>query len=84
MSSIRSVAFIGSHLPRRCGIATFTHDLHRAVAIACADLDTSVVAMNDPGNSYSYPPAVGFKIRDNIAADYRKAAAFLKDRKSVV
>ncbi len=77
MSPIRSIAFIGNHLPRRCGIATFTHDLHRAVASARADLHTSVVAMNDPGNSYSYPPAVGFQIRDDIAADYRKAAAFL-------
>ena len=35
MSMPRSVAFIGNHLPRRCGIATFTHDLHRAVAMAC-------------------------------------------------
>ena len=32
MKSIQRVAFIGNHLPRRCGIATFTHDLHRAVA----------------------------------------------------
>ena len=51
MSPMRSVAFIGNHLPRRCGIATFTHDLHRAVATARPDLETSVVAMNDPGNS---------------------------------
>ena len=77
MSPMRSVAFIGNHLPRRCGIATFTHDLHHAVAAARADLDTCVVAMNDPGNSYSYPPAVRFQIRDEIAGDYRKAAAFL-------
>ena len=77
MSPMRSVAFIGNHLPRRCGIATFTHDLHHAVATARTDLDTGVVAMNDPGNSYSYPPAVRFQIRDEIAGDYRKAAAFL-------
>ena len=26
-SEIRKVAFVGSELPRQCGIATFTHDL---------------------------------------------------------
>jgi hypothetical protein len=30
MSKLQGVAFIGNHLPRRCGIATFTHDLHGA------------------------------------------------------
>ncbi len=75
MSKLRSVAFIGNHLPRRCGIATFTHDLHSAVATARPDLDTSVVALNDRGNSYSYPPAVRFQIRDDIVGDYSKAAA---------
>ena len=28
-----SVAFVGNNLPRRCGIATFTHDLCEAVAL---------------------------------------------------
>ena len=58
MTSLRRVAFIGNHLPRRCGIATFTHDLHRSVATARPDLETCVVAMTDPGGTYDYPPAV--------------------------
>ena len=32
MSPLKRVAFIGNPLPRRCGIATFTHDLHQAIA----------------------------------------------------
>ncbi|MFM9943585.1 MAG: glycosyltransferase family 4 protein [Hyphomicrobiaceae bacterium] len=74
MSKLHSVAFIGNHLPRRCGIATFTHDLHRAVATAHPNLDTCVVAMNDQGTPYSYPPDVRFQIRDHVAGDYRDAA----------
>jgi hypothetical protein len=79
MTSLRRVAFIGNHLPRRCGIATFTHDLHRSVATARPDLETCVVAMTDVGGAYAYPPAVGFQIRDAAVGDYVEAAEFLND-----
>ena len=79
MTSLRRVAFIGNHLPRRCGIATFTHDLHRAVATARPDLETCVVAMTDPGRTYDYPAAVGFQIHDEAVGDYVKAAEFLNN-----
>jgi len=79
MKSLRRVAFIGSHLPRRCGIATFTHDLHRSVATARPDLETCVVAMTDPGGIYAYPPAVGFQICDKAVNDYVEAAKFLNN-----
>ena len=64
MNPLSRVAFIGNHLPRRCGIATFTHDLHRAVATARPGLETCVAAMNDPGGTYDYPAAVRFQIRE--------------------
>ena len=51
MKSLQRVAFIGNYLPRRCGIATFTHDLHQAVAAARPDLETCVVAMTDSDRS---------------------------------
>lgn len=79
MSVLRRVAFIGNHLPRRCGIATFTHDLHRAVAMSAPDTDTCIVAMNDPSGVYDYPPPVQFQVRDNSLDDYRRAAADLND-----
>ena len=77
MRSIQRVAFIGNHLPRRCGIATFTHDLHRAVSIAGPHLDTCVVAMTDQGRTYDYPPAVRVQIRDDVISDYVEAAEVL-------
>ena len=79
MKLLQRVAFIGNHLPRRCGIATFTHDLHRAVATARPDLETCVVAMTDPGRTYDYPPAVRFQIRDEVIGDYVRAAEFLNN-----
>src|SRR6266850_2517853 len=79
MKLLQRVAFIGNHLPRRCGIATFTHDLHRAVSAARPDLETCVVAMTDPGRTYDYPQAVRFQIHDDPIGDYVQAAEFLNN-----
>ena len=48
MTPFRRLIFVGNHLPRQCGIATFTHGVHDAVAAARPDLDTGVVAMTAP------------------------------------
>ena len=79
MREVRSVAFIGNHLPRRCGIATFTHDLHSAVATAGRDLETCVVAMSDSSGAYAYPKQVRFQVRDAVTEDYHNAAEYLND-----
>ena len=77
MKPLTRIAFIGNHLPRRCGIATFTHDLHRAVAAARPELDTCVVAMTDSRGDYDYPECVRREVRDEIVDDYVRAAAIL-------
>ena len=74
MSEMQRVAFIGNHLPRRCGIATFTHDIHRAIAMARPDLETGVIAMTDLGCAYDYPPAVRFEIREEAIDEHAGAA----------
>jgi glycosyltransferase involved in cell wall biosynthesis len=79
MNPIRRIAVIGNHLPRLCGIATFTHDLHRAVAAVRPDLATGVVAMTDPTGSYDYPDAVRLEIQDDNVDEYIAAAEFLND-----
>ena len=79
MSPLQRVAFIGNHLPRRCGIATFTHDLHRAVSLDRLDLETGVVVMTDAGRTYDYPPAVRFQIHDEVIDEYVQAAEFLNN-----
>ena len=47
------VAVIGNHLPRQCGIATFTTDLCDAIAAKYGAAGVSVVAVNDPQSQYS-------------------------------
>jgi glycosyltransferase involved in cell wall biosynthesis len=79
MSQCQRVAFIGNHLPRRCGIATFTHDLHRAISMTRPDLETCVVAMTNPGCSYDYPPAVRFQIREEMIDEYAQGAELLNN-----
>ena len=77
MTPLHRIAVIGNSLPRRCGIATFTTDLHKAISMSRADLETSIVAMTDPGQAYDYPPAVAFQIKDGHIDDYMRAADFL-------
>ena len=77
MKSIQRLAFIGNYLPRRCGIATFTHDIHRAVSTAEPSIDTCVVAMTDPGRTYDYPRDVRFQVHEEKVDDYVQAAKFL-------
>ncbi len=77
MAQVKRVAFIGNSLPRRCGIATFTTDLHKAVLAAVPDIETCIVAMNDGGHAYDYPADVSFQIREDLIEDYLRAADFL-------
>jgi glycosyltransferase involved in cell wall biosynthesis len=77
MTPLRRIAFIGNSLPRRCGIATFTTDLERAVSNSRPNVETCIVAMNDHGQTYDYPKSVVFQIKDDIIDDYVRAAAFL-------
>jgi glycosyltransferase involved in cell wall biosynthesis len=79
MKPLQSVAFVGNYLPRRCGIATFTQDLHRAVAAGRPDLESCVVAMTDSDRTYDYPSAVRFEVHDETVSDYVRAAAFLNN-----
>jgi glycosyltransferase involved in cell wall biosynthesis len=76
-SGLRRLAFIGNSLPRRCGIATFTTDLQQSVAASRPDIETSIVAMNDHGRLYDYPPVVAVQIDDQRIEDYHQAARVL-------
>ena len=78
---VRSVALIGTYLPRLCGIATFTDDLAAAIAENDPDIDCSIVAMNDRPEGYDYPDTVQFRISQDSLNEYNLAADFLNMRK---
>lgn len=71
------IAVVGNHLPRRCGIATFTTDLTDALTREEPTLDCVVVAMNDPGKDYDYPTRVRFEIAQSDLHAYRAAARYI-------
>jgi len=76
----KSIALIGSYLPRQCGIATFTADLAAAILDNDRNIDCSIVAMNDRPEGYEYPPMVRFQISQDRLNEYQLAAGFLNLR----
>ena len=75
--AIRRFAVLGNHLPRHCGIATFTTHLADALTAELPDADGFVLAMNDVGRKHAYPPRVRFELKEGDLASYRHAADFL-------
>ena len=77
MTPLSRIALIGNSLPRRCGIATFTTDLQRAIATSQPSLQTCIVAMTDHDKTYDYPASVALQIKDDCVEEYVSAAAVL-------
>lgn len=73
----KNLSFIGSHVPRRCGIATFTSDICEAVAAEYPETKCIVGAVSDHPGKYDYPASVRFEIEEREAASYLRAAEFL-------
>lgn len=71
------VALIGNHLPRQCGIATFTTDLLASLAEENPSGECWAVAMNDIPEGYRYPAQVRFDVNQHVLPEYRLAADFL-------
>src|SRR6266478_5246927 len=76
-SRVRKIAFVGDHLPRKCGIATFTSDLLAAVAAAHPQSQCLSVSVNDIQGGYEYPEVVRFEIAEKDLSSYLRAADFL-------
>src|SRR5437867_11154335 len=76
-SKVRKIAFVGDHLPRKCGIATFTSDLLAAVADAHPQSQCLAVSVNDIPGGYEYPGVVRYEIEEQDLSSYLRAADFL-------
>ena len=61
------IAVIGNHLPRQCGIATFTTDLCDAIASEHWAVGVLVAAINDSQSEYAYPARVRVRDRARLA-----------------
>jgi glycosyltransferase involved in cell wall biosynthesis len=77
LTGIKKIAFLGDYLPRKCGVATFTHDLRKAVVEQYPDTESFVVPVNDLAEGYDYPSEVRFEFNENDLDSYRRAADYL-------
>lgn len=71
------VGFVGTYVPRCCGIATFTRDLRHSVRAIRPSADLPVIAVDDEREPPAYPPEVRQRIDQDDAASYRRAAEWL-------
>lgn len=72
------IALIGTYKPRQCGIGSFSKDLFDAISTSNTMVsDHLVIAINDPGNTYDYPPEVNYVINQDDHDTYLKAAEFI-------
>jgi len=76
-AGLHQIAVLGNHLPRQCGIATFTADLCEAIGGEFSAIGCSVLAMNDADRRYVYPERVRLEIAATDLASYRHAAELL-------
>ena len=74
LTGIDRIALIGNFLPRKCGIATYTTDIFRALNAAFPNLDVDVYAMDDVAGGYDYPPEVTGTIAQQDRVAYLDAA----------
>ncbi len=77
------IAYISTYPPRECGIATFNHNLLKAIGHdpKSVSADSFVVAMTDSEHlgTYEYPPEVQFIIRQENQKDYTRAADYINN-----
>jgi len=69
--AIVRTAFVSTYPPRRCGIASFTHEL------AAATGDREIVVLHPPEQTASYPIEVHHRIRKDQPEDYVHTARSL-------
>ncbi len=76
---VQNIAFVGTYVPRKCGIATFAADLLGAVAGQYPGSPCVAVAMNDGQGCMAYPPEVHCEIEEQNLQSYKEAAGFLNE-----
>lgn len=77
MNKQLNVLFIGTYIPKECGIATFTYDLLNSISGEYSNVQCEVIALNDPSETYDYPEEVVFQIEKDKIEDYYRAVDYV-------
>ncbi|MCX7011990.1 MAG: glycosyltransferase family 4 protein [Candidatus Sumerlaeota bacterium] len=76
-----ALATVGTYIPRRCGIGTFTSDLCESLAAKIEPQGVvEAIVMDDMPEGYDYPERVKFQVRAHLQSDYFRAAEFANVR----
>ena len=75
-----SIIVIGSFPPRRCGIATFTHDTVVALRSADPEMEVSVIALDDGSGAPATDGSVIGTLKQHDLASYVEAASLINDQ----
>lgn len=74
-NDLPEILFISSYPPRECGIATYSHDLIKALNNKFSNsLAIKVCALESGDENYSYPAEVKYILKTSLAAEYEKLA----------
>ncbi|PQM27495.1 glycosyl transferase family 1 [Sphingopyxis lindanitolerans] len=68
------LALVGGFLPRRCGIATFTTDIHDSLKRAAPDLAVDIYAMTPATDAIAFDPETCSTITEGEAESFADAA----------
>jgi len=71
------IAFLGTYVPRECGIATFTKDLVDSVDFLGEFAPARVISVNEMDTIYDYDSRVKQQIRQDFEEDYVQAAKYI-------
>jgi len=71
------VIYVGTYIPRECGIATYTKDLTTAINILNPHYLAEIVAINEPDGHYDYPWEVKYRIEQEEPKSYIDAASYI-------
>src|SRR4051812_9282648 len=72
-----NIAFLGTSLPRECGIATFTQDLLDQFVHLKGFNTPRIIAINNNNETYPYGEQVMREITQHTLSDYIETADFL-------
>ena len=71
------IAFLGTFVPRECGIATFTKDLVESIDLKGRFAPARIIAVNEIETIYDYGGRVKQQIRQDFEEDYVNAAEYV-------